>query len=289
MRIQKKIIFVIIALAIAALLPFGILMATSSTGLGSLLSLNRAGTGDSWAAVGREGVGDSRLIIDWWLLVYPLPPSNFVASQLDITTVGLTWDMGYLANNTTIRISDLRYPTSLTEGYAAFSGNGTSCNITGLILGESNTYYFSAWSENDVGCSLTYATAQIGGAGMEFLAFIALPLVLLGLFFWKKSAFLAFLAAGGWILLGFYSFGLSNSSVFPITDIYMGLFWLCVGATIGCVLLPSAMREKPSPDDIYPEEVDEVTGEPIKREKPSSKEEPQPTRRRLSRFAKFGR
>ena len=105
-----------------------------------------------------------------------------------------------------------------------------------------------------------------------------LALGLLVIFFWKKSAVAAYGASGLWVLLGFVAMGLSSSPVFPIEDTYMGLFWMGIAFCIACVLLPSVMREKPSKDDIYPEEVDEVTGDPV------SKEVPKQKKRRSSRF-----
>ena len=98
-----------------------------------------------------------------------------------------------------------------------------------------------------------------------------LALGLLVIFFWKKSAVAAYGASGLWVLLGFVAMGQSSSTVFPIQDTYMGLFWMAWVFCIACALLPSVMREKPSKDDIYVEEIDEVTGEPIPKDKPRQK------------------
>ena len=117
-----------------------------------------------------------------------------------------------------------------------------------------------------------------------FMLFGMLALGLVFGFIWKKYAFLAYGAAGVWALLGFLAFQTSDSaSPAEITDVYMGLFWLSIGFVIACSLLPTVMRDKPSPDDIYVDDIDEVTGEPIK------KEEPRRKRQRTSLFAKRGR
>lgn len=240
-------------------------------------------------AVNSEGTGNSAERSFTTLVALPLLPTNFEITQTDINSINASWLMGVGADTTVVRVSTIGYPAGVTEGYLAYNGSGTSFNMTGLTL-DTTTYYVSAWSSNGIGYSVTYATAEIGGAGMAFLAFILLPLGLLALFFWRRSAFLAFFSAGGWLLLGFYSFNVSNSSPMPITDIYMGLFWLCVGATIGCVFLPAVMREKASPDDVYPEEADEVTGDPIKREESKAAATGQRPRKkgRLSRFGRWG-
>ena len=120
-----------------------------------------------------------------------------------------------------------------------------------------------------------------------------LALGLLAIFFWKNSAVAAYGASGLWVLLGFVAMGQSSSPVFPIQDAYMGLFWMGIVFCIACILLPSVMREKPSPDDIYADDVDEVSGvsrrfdevthEPIKPEGPKRQR-----RIRPSRFSRTG-
>lgn len=129
------------------------------------------------------------------------------------------------------------------------------------------------WSEPIVGYtdSSTFGGLinDITGGGTMPMLFLCgmLALGLLILFFWKKSSVAAYGAAGVWILLGFQALDQSTSpSPAQIQDTYMGLFWLCVVFTIACILLPLIMREKPSKDDVYADEYDEVTGEPIPKE-----------------------
>lgn len=97
------------------------------------------------------------------------------------------------------------------------------------------------------------------------LGMLALGLII-AFFIWK-SGVLAYGAAGSFFLLGIVAMEQSaGSNPTQMEDAYMGLFWLCVAFTIACVLLPLVMREKPSKDDVYADEVDEVTGEPILKE-----------------------
>lgn len=179
--------------------------------------------------------------------------------------------MGLDADITIIRVSENGYSVNATDGYEAYSGNETSVTIDGLNL-DTTTYYYRAWSENAYGYSVGYAQAKTGGDMILLLLFGFLGLGLTFGFFWKRSGFLAYGAAGMWVLLGFQSFQASASlSPIEITDTYMGLFWLCIAFVIGCALLPTVMREKPSKDDIYVDEFDEVTGEKIPREQPRQK------------------
>lgn len=130
---------------------------------------------------------------------------------------------------------------------------------------------------------------DITGGGTMPMLFLCgmLALGLMIIFFWKKSQVAAYGAAGVWILLGFQALAQSTSpSPAQIQDTYMGLFWLCVVFTIACILLPLVMREKPSPDDLYVDEVDEVTGEKIPRKEGDDKVKPG---QKPSRFSRTGR
>ena len=117
------------------------------------------------------------------------------------------------------------------------------------------------------------------------LGMLALGLII-AFFIWK-SGVLAYGASGSFFLLGITAMGQSTgANPTEIVDAYMGLFWLCVAFTIACVLLPAIMREKPSKDDIYVDDIDEVTGEPIKKEEPKERKR----RSRGSRlFGKVGK
>lgn len=77
-----------------------------------------------------------------------------------------------------------------------------------------------------------------------------LGLGLLGLFLWKRLAFLAYGAAGVWGLMGFQALQTSaGSNPTEITDTYMALFWLSIGFVVACSLIPTLMREKPEKQD----------------------------------------
>ena len=167
-----------------------------------------------------------------------------------------------------VSASPTGYGSSTIHVSELFAGNVT-------VTGSNAT---AIWGTSIVGFT---DSSTFGGLINDILGGGIMPMLfilgILGLgftiaFFWTRSGVLAYGAAGSWVLLGFTAFQQSPSSApIPITDTYLGLFWLCIAFTIACVLLPSVMREKPSKDDIYPEEVDEVTGEKIVREEPKQK------------------
>ena len=185
--------------------------------------------------------------------IAPTPaPANFTITQISPTSINITWTLGLNATGTEIRISDDGYPATVTDGYLAYNGTGTYVVIEGLTL-SSMTYYFRAWSYNGAGYSAEYAQAQIGGETMIFILFGILGLGFTFGFFWKRSGFFAYGASGIWALLGFLALQHSaGTNPTQIVDVYMGLFWLSLGFTIACGLLPSLMREKPTAEDPCP-------------------------------------
>ena len=276
---MKRKSIVIALLVLALLLPVSV-FAVSITDLDSLVSLNRTGVGDSWFAMEMSGVSESRFIIGWFGL---FAPTDFLLTLVDDYTVGITWVKGAGAENTMVRAKLGGVPTDRDDGYLVYYGTGESTTDDGVDFGTSVMYYW-AWSqaESEV-WETTGVGDSIGGTMIIFLLFGMLGLGLVFGFIWKKYAWLAYGAAGVWALLGFLALETSSSaSPAEITDVYMGLFWLSIGFVIACSLLPTVMRDKPSPDDIYVDEIDEVTGETIIPEGPKQKKQ------RVSRFSKTG-
>lgn len=172
------------------------------------------------------------------------PPVDFTITQSDVDTATLTWEMGLFADTTVIRVQKDSYPSSPTDGWEAYNGAGITTDDVGLNL-EVDSYYYRAWSYNEeYGYSEEYAEGRIGGGSMFQLGLIVLALgFTVSGYIFRKSA-LAYAAAGCWVLLGFFAFQLSSSSnPTQITDVYMGLFWLCMMLTIVCILEPSIMKE----------------------------------------------
>ena len=185
------------------------------------------------------------------LLLCPGAPTDLTVTQTGTNQVTVSWVKGTYAADTIVVMHEDSYPTAHTADYEAYSSNGTSVVLDGLSL-TIGTYYFSAWSENDCGVSTSHATAQIGGTMLYLILLGGLASVLLTLFVWKRLAFLSYASAGIWALLAFSAFNLSASpNPATITDTYMGLFWMGLGLTIACALIPTLLRPKPEPDD-YP-------------------------------------
>jgi hypothetical protein len=215
-------------------------------------------------AINSAGQGNSTEGNFTTLMGLPLPPGNFTATQIDITTVQLNWTMGYAASNTTIRISDLQYPTTISEGYLVYNGTGTSCNVTGLTLGETRTYYFSAWSENVAGLSVDYAQAEIGGNMQEILIFGLLFLMagsFVGFYLWKREMWLGIAAGVSWVAIGIYAWFGYEPPTDEMTTMWFGLGWLFLA--IGLALLVAPMTWRRTRDEVWEEGTDEDDGEPI--------------------------
>ena len=244
---MKRIAVIVVGLLL--LLPV-VVSAQSDTVLRGLAIMGRDGVGDSGLIVGRHGIGQDVFIIGQGVG----PPSNLVLTEVDSTTVNLSWTAGVNAANYMVRAAIGREPAARDDGYQVYYGPATTCQDDGSFQFEemAGEVYYRVFSQHAWGFWETQGVSNyIGGVIMVLLLFGLLGLGLTYGFFWKRSSFFAYGAAGAWALLGFQGFVASaGSNPAQITDTYMGLFWLCVAFTVGCALLPTIMRERPEPEDI---------------------------------------
>ena len=98
-------------------------------------------------------------------------PTGFTVADLGCVTVSMNWTMGLGATYTMIRGARDDYPSGVGDGEIIFYGDATSYNSTGYAL-DTSTYYFSAFAylADNVTYSGAYATATIGGEGMDEIA-----------------------------------------------------------------------------------------------------------------------
>jgi hypothetical protein len=96
------------------------------------------------------------------------------------------------------------------------------------------------------------------------MLFLAVAIFGLGLslaYTWKRQGFFAYAATAFWLFMGIIAYQSStSSSPLVFSDIYMSLFWVCMGMVITFVLLPVLTREKPVSSDIV---VDDWEGEDL--------------------------
>lgn len=86
------------------------------------------------------------------------------------------------------------------------------------------------------------------------MVFIVVAVLALGLslgYTWKRQGFFAYAATAFWLFLGLLSMQTSSgANPLDISDVYMGLFWVCMGMVITFALLPTLSREKREVEDI---------------------------------------
>ena len=165
----------------------------------------------------------------------PGTPTGFTLVDLGAITVTGNWTVTGNATHTMIRAARDTYPETTTEGELMYYGENTTANWTGFSL-ETTTYYFSAWSYNSGSglYSLDYATASIGGEGMEgisesienfttlltgslenfvILLIILVPLIFFSIMaFWKENSLMFMLAGGVSILAGFCCYDVETNT-----------------------------------------------------------------------------
>ena len=188
-------------------------------------------------------------------------PKSFVTTGLKATyindyEIGLSWVMGANVTNVMIRSKFGSTPTSKSDGVLVYYGNATGVTnfLVASMAATTEPLYYALWSQKSD--STWYD--DIITAGGDFMSstilFIVVAILTLGLslgYSWKNQGFFAYAASAFWLFLGLLSYQTSTStSPLGFTDIYMGLFWVCMGMVVTFVLLPTLMREKPVSSDI---------------------------------------
>ena len=226
-------------------------------------------------------------------------PGGFTVVYISDYEVGISWVKGVDAENTLVRAAIGRMPENRSDGYEVYYGTGT--NTTDWVNMEtlSVPIYYKSWSQTIGGTweEGGSSTGQVEGVSMILIAFIALALGLTISTFALKSgrAILAFASAGGWVLLGVYSY----TRFVALWDIYYALFWLSMGMVFACVLVPVVLREKKE-EDISVEDIDEYGDKDLLADIEAGEKDKErldrlfgtrtrQPHRRLSRFARIGK
>jgi len=167
-------------------------------------------------------------------------PGGLTATYISETNVQLDWVKGVNAANTIIVAKYGVAPTSRSDGYTVYSGNGTTYNDIGVSLDETATYvYYKAWSQNIGGVweLIGSNTAWIGGTGMILIALFLLCGILSFLSLRSRNVLVAIGAAISWLFVLIYT--REN----PVGGIAVGstgdqmFLLLCIGMAIALPLI----------------------------------------------------
>ena len=181
--------------------------------------------------------------------------TGLAATYISDYEVGLTWLMGSNVTNVMIRANWGSTPADRDDGFLVYYGNATSfVHYTSLATATQPVYY-RLWSQMPDGSWDNLIVSTAGGDFMSrTMLFLVVAVLTLGLslgYSWKRQGFFAYAASAFWLFLGLIGYQTSTSpSPLEMTDIYMGLFWVCMGMGVTFVLLPTLMREKPVSSDI---------------------------------------
>lgn len=135
-------------------------------------------------------------------------PSGLTATYISETNVQLDWTKGEDAANTIIVAKYGTAPTSRSDGYIVYSGNGTMASDIGVNLDETATYvYYRAWAQNAAGVweVIGSNTAWMGGTGMILIALFLLCGILSFLSLRSRNVIVALGAALAWIFVLIYT------------------------------------------------------------------------------------
>lgn len=238
-------------LIVVALVVAATVVVIGQGGYASWLSINMTGVDSSHIVVERQGVADSHLVMETsYVPVALFPPTSLVLTMVSDNEVYIDWAMGSGACYSMVRGAVGRVPEDRTDGYLVYYGSAT--NTTDWVDLNVQHVYYRVWSQ---ACSEAWEdegiSDSIGGVNLRQIIFLILALVpTIGMFALKSGRkILGFIAAGGWLLLGIYSYTQSAEA----WDIDYGLFWLSMAAVLACALVPSLLKEQkeeePEPDD----------------------------------------
>jgi hypothetical protein len=181
-------------------------------------------------------------------------PGGFTVTYISDYEVGLSWTKGADAENTMVRGAIGREPTSRTDGWEVYYGEGTYATSWVNMEFLSEKVYYKAWSQNADGVweEGGSATGFVEGITIMLLAFIGMALGLMIAAYFARRRVLAFAAGGAWILVSAFSY----TKVLSEWDIYYILFWLSAGFGIISFFEVFALRERREEGE-EPEEEDE--------------------------------
>lgn len=181
-------------------------------------------------------------------------PEGFTAVYVDVGQVDLSWTKGEDAVNTMVRAAYNRLPSSVSDGYQVYYGDGDSFSDTALDYDEYlGTIYYAAWSENAAGIfSGNSVWDSVEGVPMLLFALIIIPLLLTIAMFSTRNMLLGFPCVIFWGVLGGYVYG---ESITPWGDWQYFLFFASMGMVIFSSIAMYALRERR--DTIADVEMDE--------------------------------
>ena len=133
-------------------------------------------------------------------------PGGFTLTYISDYEIGVSWVKGTGAVNTMVRAKYGSIPTSRTDGYLIYYGEGTSATDTGINLDETvSQVYYRAWSQNAGGVwEETGISDFIEGGGMTLIAFLIFAGILSFLGIRSSYYILKFLAGLAWWALALY-------------------------------------------------------------------------------------
>lgn len=162
----------------------------------------------------------------------PPLPVGFTVTRINDNLVRITWGLPAGAENITIRGKMGDYPSSPTDGYLVYAGNGTIAYDNGVnldLLGARMQYV--AYTQNGTGAwSWAPVKGTVEGIAvfMLGLCFLALGLTVGG--FYLRRVVLVIGSAMAWLLIGVYGY---VQAAGVMTSIYYWVFWFGIAMAIG--------------------------------------------------------
>lgn len=171
-------------------------------------------------------------------------PGGFTLTYISDYEVGIDWTKADGAVNTMIRAAVGRYPTSITDGYLVYYGDGVTTSDTGVSLDETAAaVYYRAWSENaDHVFSPVWAEGKMEGIGVVILGIAALMLVglaALAVAWFNKTMIFAVIGIFVFMMTGFFAY----TRIATDGQLFWGFFFGCFGMMMMAAIEIMMLRE----------------------------------------------
>jgi hypothetical protein len=166
--------------------------------------------------------------------------SGLTITYVNDYQVDLEWTKGEAAANTMVRAKYGSMPTSRTDGYEVYYGDGTSCSDTGVNFEESaSTVYYRLFSQNGAGA---WEDEGISGflenPNMTLIAFFLFCGIMSFLGLRSTYYILKFLSGLCWMALGMYWLSNPPSTVVKGSAVDTGMIVLLFVIGVAMMIMP---------------------------------------------------
>jgi hypothetical protein len=166
-------------------------------------------------------------------------PGGLTLTYISDYEVGISWTKGTDAVNTMVRAKYGSAPTSRTDGYLVYYGDGTSASDTGVSIEETAApIYYRAWSQNAGGLwEEEGISGFFEGGGMTLIALFLFAGILSWLGMRSNFVLLRLMGGAGWLAMFIYWISSPPSAITKGSPAHTAIAVVLIGMTVAIPLV----------------------------------------------------